>query len=82
MKRGPKGPWKVKGVVLETLLEEHEKNPGKPSEWISKRILGKTGINVPAPTVRYHLRKIKKGRLQKHYRRRELYIPVMQAHHS
>jgi transposase len=66
MKPGPKGPRKVKGKVLETLLEEHEKNPGKPSHWLSERILARTGVDVKPRTVRDHLQNIKKGSLQRH----------------
>jgi transposase len=51
-KSGPKGPSKIKGKVLEALLEEFEEHPSDPSHVIADRVTRRTGVSVAARSVR------------------------------
>ena len=51
-KSGPKGPSKVKGDVLDALLDELEKHPAEPSHVIAQRVTERTHVRVAPRTVR------------------------------
>jgi transposase len=51
-KSGPKGPRKIKGQVLDALLEEFDKHPSEPSHVIVERVRKRTGVKVSARRVR------------------------------
>src|SRR5437899_1716445 len=51
-KSGPKGPRKIKGQVLEALLEEMERHPSEPSHVIARRVTERTHVQVASRTVR------------------------------
>ena len=51
-KSGPKGPSKVKGSVLEALLEEFDDHPSDPSHIVAERVARRTGVAVSSRRVR------------------------------
>jgi transposase len=51
-KSGPKGPRKIKGKVLDALLDELERHPADPSHIIAQRVTAKTHVQVASRTVR------------------------------
>ena len=51
-KSGPKGPRKVKGPVLDALLEEFDEHPSDPSHIIADSVTERTGVIVSARRVR------------------------------
>lgn len=60
-KKGPKGPWKVKGQVLEALVAEDERDPAQPSWRLAQRVHKLTGVRVAPRTVRRYRRRLKRG---------------------
>jgi hypothetical protein len=51
-KSGPKGPRIVKDKVLDTLLQEFDRNPSDPSHIISERVEKRTGMHVSPRRIR------------------------------
>jgi hypothetical protein len=51
-KSGPKGPRKIKGKVLDALLQELERHPSEPSHIIARRVTERTHVQVASRTVR------------------------------
>jgi hypothetical protein len=51
-KSGPKGPRKIKGDVLESLLDEFDAHPSDPSHLIAERVTRKTGVAVSSRRIR------------------------------
>jgi len=51
-KSGPKGPSKMKGSVLDALLEEFDGHPSDPSHIIADRVTKRTGVEVSPRRVR------------------------------
>ena len=45
-KSGPKGPWKAKGKVLETLVRVNQEKPWLTAEQISAMVEKKTGTKL------------------------------------
>ena len=61
-KPGPKGPSKLKGEVADIVVREHEKEPSKSSEWLSKRVYEETRVKITDRSIRYFLEDMKRGR--------------------
>lgn len=51
-KSGPKGPTKVKGRVLDALLQDFDAHPVDVSHLIAERVAKKTGVKISARVVR------------------------------
>ena len=51
-KSGPKGPRKVKGAVLDALLEEFDGHPADSSHIIANRVSRRTGVTISPRRVR------------------------------
>ena len=51
-KRGPKGPWKVKGAVREELMHIFRENASTPSDEIADTLFQRTGTKVSDTRVR------------------------------
>ena len=45
-KSGPKGPWKARGKVLETIVRLNQDKPGLSAEQISRMVEAKTGTKL------------------------------------
>ena len=54
-KSGPKGPRKIKGEVLDALIDELRTHPSDPSHIVARRVTERTQVQVAARTVRHRI---------------------------